>query len=115
MTYATLLVPVEAEPQIDHRLALAIDLANQFDARLIGVGAEMWRTVAMGGDFDVGYATGPEHRRRWSRRHARQEVEGRRSGGAPLIEETGVDWPATRVTLLAGRLGERDNSRSSWD
>lgn len=58
MTYAAFLVPVEAEPQIDHRLALAIDLANQFDAKLIGVGAETWRTVAMGGNFDVGYASG---------------------------------------------------------
>jgi nucleotide-binding universal stress UspA family protein len=56
MTYATLLVPVEAEPPIDHRLSLAIDLANQFDATLIGVGAEVWRPPIRGGDFDGGYA-----------------------------------------------------------
>ncbi len=56
MSYATLLVPVEADPEIDGRLSLAIDLANQFDAKLIGVGAELWRTWAVGGEFDGGYA-----------------------------------------------------------
>lgn len=56
MSYATLLVPVEAEPEVDCRLSLAIDLANQFDAKLIGVGAELWRTWAVGGEFDGGYA-----------------------------------------------------------
>lgn len=56
MSYATLLVPVEADPEVDCRLALAIDLANQFDAKLIGVGAELWRTWAVGGEFDGGYA-----------------------------------------------------------
>lgn len=57
MSYATLLVPIEADPEIDGRLLLAIDLANQFDARLIGVGAELWRTWATGGDFDYGYGS----------------------------------------------------------
>jgi len=56
MSYATLLVPVEADPEVDGRLSLAIDLANQFDAKLIGVGAELWRTWAVGGEFDGGYA-----------------------------------------------------------
>lgn len=56
MSYATLLVPVEADPEADCRLSLAIDLANQFDAKLIGVGAELWRTWAVGGEFDGGYA-----------------------------------------------------------
>jgi nucleotide-binding universal stress UspA family protein len=56
MTYATLLVPVEADPESDGRLSLAIDLANQFDAKLIGVGAELGRTWALGGAFDGGYA-----------------------------------------------------------
>jgi nucleotide-binding universal stress UspA family protein len=56
MSYATLLVPVEADPEIDCRLSLAVDLANQFDAKLIGVGAELWRTWVVGGGFDGGYA-----------------------------------------------------------
>jgi nucleotide-binding universal stress UspA family protein len=58
MTYATLLVPIEADPQPDHRLAFAVDLANQFDAKLIGVGAEIWRTPDFGGELDTGYAMG---------------------------------------------------------
>lgn len=41
MTYVSLLVPVEADPAADSRLALAVSLANRFQARLIGVGAEM--------------------------------------------------------------------------
>ena len=55
MTYATLLVHVEADAAADARLALAVDLANQFDARLIGVGAELYRTPLMGSE---GYAGG---------------------------------------------------------
>ena len=38
MTFKTLLVHVEANPTPDPRLELAIDLANQFDARLLGIG-----------------------------------------------------------------------------
>jgi nucleotide-binding universal stress UspA family protein len=56
MSYATLLVPVEADPAIDCRLSLAVDLANQFDANLIGVGAELWRTWVASGGLDGGYA-----------------------------------------------------------
>ena len=41
MSFKTLLVHVEAEPAADLRLALAIDLANQFDTKLIGVGADI--------------------------------------------------------------------------
>jgi nucleotide-binding universal stress UspA family protein len=52
MSFATLLVHVEADPTPDPRLALAIDLANQFDAKLIGVGAEFYRTAYY--DFGVG-------------------------------------------------------------
>jgi nucleotide-binding universal stress UspA family protein len=55
MTYATLLVPVEADAATDPRLALAADLANQFDAKLIGVGAELWRMPAVYGGFGAGY------------------------------------------------------------
>lgn len=54
MSFKTLLVHIEAEPEPDPRLALAIDLANQFGAKLIGVGAELYRTTYYGGD---GYGT----------------------------------------------------------
>ena len=57
MTYAAFLVPIEADPEPDHRLTFAIDLANQFDARLIGVGAEIWRTP-IGGYANGGHAMG---------------------------------------------------------
>jgi nucleotide-binding universal stress UspA family protein len=49
MTYTALLVPVESNTDPDYRLAFAVDLANQFDAKLIGIGAEMWRSPM--GDF----------------------------------------------------------------
>lgn len=58
MTFAALLLHVETTPGPDPRLALAIDLANQFDAKLIGIGAESYKaTTYFGGggvDFDVG-------------------------------------------------------------
>lgn len=57
MSFATLLVHVEADPLADRRLALAVDLANQFDAKLIGVGAEFYRTAYYGDD---GYAMAAE-------------------------------------------------------
>ena len=50
MSFATLLAHVEADPLPDPRLALAVDLANQFDATLIGVGAEFNRTAYYGDD-----------------------------------------------------------------
>jgi galactitol-specific phosphotransferase system IIB component len=55
MTYAALLVPVESNTDPDYRLAFAVDLANQFDAKLIGIGAEMWRSPM--GDFGDGLGT----------------------------------------------------------
>jgi nucleotide-binding universal stress UspA family protein len=58
MTFAAALVPIEADPETDHRLAFAVDLADQFDAKLIGVSAETWRVVAVGPDFDGSYAAG---------------------------------------------------------
>ncbi|MCI3130848.1 universal stress protein [Phenylobacterium aquaticum] len=58
MTYVSLLVPVEADPAADSRLALAVSLANRFQARLIGVGAEMWRTPILAAPFDGGYGVG---------------------------------------------------------
>lgn len=55
MTYTALLVPVEADTDPDYRLTFAANLANQFDAMLIGVGAEMWRSPV--GDFGDGLGT----------------------------------------------------------
>lgn len=58
MTYVSLLVPVEADPAADSRLALAVSLANRFQARLIGVGAEMWRPPVLTDPFDGGNGVG---------------------------------------------------------
>jgi nucleotide-binding universal stress UspA family protein len=60
MSFKTVLVHVEGEPAPDPRLALAIDLANQFDAKLLGVGAELYRSLYAGGDFygGAGYGAG---------------------------------------------------------
>jgi nucleotide-binding universal stress UspA family protein len=111
MTYATLLVPVEAEPQIDHRLALAIDLANQFDARLIGVGAEMWRTVAMGGDFDVGYATDVMIEAEIARIDADlKQAEAKFRAAAGAVHQ-GTDWRSTAkfpTTVIAAEARAAD-------
>lgn len=54
MSYACILVHAETGPEAERRLRLAADLANQFDAALIGVGAEMFEppTAAMA----MGYA-----------------------------------------------------------
>ncbi|WP_447954014.1 universal stress protein [Sphingopyxis chilensis] len=63
MSFKTLLVHVEADPAPDPRLALAIDLANQFDAKLIGVGAEFYRSAYYGGDgldYGAGYLIAAE-------------------------------------------------------
>ena len=57
MSFKTLLVHVEAGHAPDPRLSRAIDLANQFDARLIGVGAQLYRSSYYGGeglDYGVG-------------------------------------------------------------
>jgi nucleotide-binding universal stress UspA family protein len=57
MTYTTLLVHVEDQPSPDPRLALAVDLANRFGARLIGLGAGLYRTTYYAAG-DLGFATG---------------------------------------------------------
>lgn len=57
MAYATLLVHVEADPTPDPRLALAVDLANRFGAKLIGVGAELYNTAYYGGG-EASFAVG---------------------------------------------------------
>lgn len=57
MPFETFLMHVESDPTQDPRLALAVDLANQFDASLIGVGAEVYGTTAMGGGFGGEFAS----------------------------------------------------------
>ena len=56
MSFKTLLVHVEAEPASDPRLDLAIDLANQFDAKLIGVGVDIDDPLA---SYSAAYEAGP--------------------------------------------------------
>jgi nucleotide-binding universal stress UspA family protein len=58
MSFVTFLVHIEADPTADPRLALAVSLANRFDARLIGVGAEPYRTAYYGYGIDLGYVAG---------------------------------------------------------
>lgn len=50
MSFKTLLVHVEANTSPDVRLSLAVDLANQLHAKLLGVGAEFFRSPYYGGD-----------------------------------------------------------------
>ena len=47
MSYATILVHAEADPAAEPRLRLAAELANDFDARLIGVAAELFEPPTM--------------------------------------------------------------------
>lgn len=59
MALATLLVHVEADPASDPRLALAVDLASRLDAKLIGVGAELWRMDGLAaGAYGVEFGSG---------------------------------------------------------
>jgi len=51
MAFQTLLVHVEPDALPDPRLALAVDLANMFDAKLIGIGAEVYGSLGMGGGY----------------------------------------------------------------
>jgi nucleotide-binding universal stress UspA family protein len=56
MTFASMLMHVEVHPSAVARLRLAADLANQFDAALIGVGAEILEPPAAAAAF--GYVDG---------------------------------------------------------
>ena len=58
MSFATFLVHVEPDPTVDPRLALAVDLANQFDAMLIGVGAEIYSALSLGEGYAAEIAIG---------------------------------------------------------
>jgi nucleotide-binding universal stress UspA family protein len=55
MSYAAILVHAEVDPAAEQRLRLAAELANDFDARLIGVAAELFEpptVVAAAGYLD---------------------------------------------------------------
>lgn len=96
MTYASLLVHVEADAAADARLALAVALADQFDARLIGVGAELYRTPLVGSDgfTGVGYGVGDllaEEAARASTPISRAQVKFQAAGSAV---RQGTDWRA---------------------
>ena len=61
MSFKMILVHVEADPMPDARLALAIDVANQFGARLLGVGAELYGSTYYGSaSYDAGYMISAE-------------------------------------------------------
>jgi hypothetical protein len=98
MTYATLLVPVEAEPEIDRRLTIAVDLANKFEARLIGVGAEIWRVMAVGGEFDGGYGA---WRMAAAEDLARRDAEPLGRASLRRRWRAGLDTPIRRPAILA--------------
>jgi nucleotide-binding universal stress UspA family protein len=93
MSFKTLLVHVEADPTPDPRLALAIDLANQFDAKLIGVGAEHYRAAYYGGygiDYGAGYLIAEEME---SDEADLKRAEEKFRGSAAAVRE-GSDWRA---------------------
>ena len=56
MSFASILVYVEADPLAEPRLQLAAGLANEFDALLVGVGAEIFEPPSTAASF--GYVDG---------------------------------------------------------
>jgi nucleotide-binding universal stress UspA family protein len=56
MSYASILMHVEVHPASEPRIELAADLANQFEARLIGIGAEIFEPPSAAGA--LGYVDG---------------------------------------------------------
>jgi len=57
MSFQTLLVHVEPGAMPDSRLSLAVALANMFEAKLIGVGAEIYGTSGMGGGYEADFGS----------------------------------------------------------
>ena len=57
MSFKSILVHVVSNSMPDPRLALAVDLSNQFDAKLIGVGAEIYRISGMGGGYGADFSS----------------------------------------------------------
>ena len=60
MTYATILVQSDPSPEGEPRLRLAADIANQFGAKLIGIGVEMLYPIVMGGFGEVMVTAGDD-------------------------------------------------------
>ena len=56
MSYSAILTHVEVDPAAEPRLKLAADLANQFGAALIGIGAEIFETPTIASS--MGYVDG---------------------------------------------------------
>jgi nucleotide-binding universal stress UspA family protein len=56
MSYSAILIHVETDPVAEPRLRLAADLANQFGAALIGIGAEIFETPTVAAS--MGYVDG---------------------------------------------------------
>jgi nucleotide-binding universal stress UspA family protein len=99
MSFKTILVHVEAEPTPDPRLALAIDVANRFDARLLGVGAEVYANTYYGGEdlYSAGYVITAELER-VDADLKRAEAKFREAAGEV---RAGADWRSgARVPLV---------------
>ena len=58
MAIATIIVHVDADPAPDSGLMLAVAVANRFEARLVGVGAEPYRASYYGYGGDMGLGAG---------------------------------------------------------
>jgi nucleotide-binding universal stress UspA family protein len=94
MTYAAILVPVEADTDSDHRLAFAVDLANQFDAKLIGVAAENW--TVPGYDLEDGVAIGVLVQFKFSDIDAGLARAETKFRGIAAAVHKGTDWYSAR-------------------
>ncbi len=104
MPFKAILVHVEADPIPDPRLALAIDIANRFDARLVGVGAELYVNAYSGdGGFDGGYMIAAEMTR-VDADLKRAEAKFREAAGAVRAGSdwrSGVRFPLTELAAEA--------------
>lgn len=54
MSYKSIMVPVQADEASDACLAVGIDLARRFEARLVGFGAQLWETTTVVDGYDDG-------------------------------------------------------------
>jgi nucleotide-binding universal stress UspA family protein/galactitol-specific phosphotransferase system IIB component len=92
MTFTALLVPVEADTDPDYRLAFAANLANQFDAKLIGVCAEMWQSPV--GDLGDGLGTSFLVRNVFSEVEADLARAEAKFKGIATVVHNGLEWRA---------------------
>ena len=100
----------------DPRLELAIDLANQFNARLIGIGAEHFRTAYYGDDVIAGYYIAADMETVEADLNRAEE----KFRLAAAAVQQGCDWRASRqfpleaVTAEARAADLIVTSRSEW-